>query len=150
MTTHFSPIRDRIQVVLFRTLLASHSQVSEDVKHLLAGLCGLSMMQFDMIVELGGTEGMKMGDLSKKMITSPSSVTRIAQSLEKKGLVQRQRAEHSEREVLCQLTPKGEEFFEEHFGEVALGIADLFDSRLEEEEQRQLTALLDKLVQPTT
>jgi len=141
--------REWSQIVLFRTLLLSHASVAQDVKKLLADQCGLSMMQFDMIAELGATDGMRMGDLGAKMITSPSSVTRVAQSLEKQGLVKRQRSEESERVVLARLTEKGEQFFTEHFLNVASGIATLFDSKLDSDEQQQLGTLLSKLTSLT-
>ncbi len=112
---------------------------------MVAERCGLSMGQFDMLAELGGTSGMRMGDLSRQMISSPSSATRIAQSMEKKGLVVRRRSETSQRVVIAQLTDEGQAFFDEHFLHLARGLKAIVDSKLSVEEQSQLATLLEKL-----
>ena len=66
-----------------------------------------------------------MSDLATKMVVSAANVTRVAQSLAAKGLVVRQRAEHSDREVLARLTPDGEALFQKHFPRAAAFMSSL-------------------------
>ena len=67
------------------------------------------------------------------------------QALEKRGLIERKRAPHSDREVLARLTPAGEVFFRDHFMEVVNFASELMDRGLTTSEQMQLAELLGKL-----
>jgi DNA-binding MarR family transcriptional regulator len=113
----------------------------------LSARLGLLMTEFDMIAALGNTQGLRMGELAVAMITSPGNVTRVAQSLQKRGLVERHRSEVSDREVIARLTPAGEAFFKEHFLEAVEFNCSLFDSALATAEQEQLATLLGKLLE---
>jgi DNA-binding MarR family transcriptional regulator len=126
-------------------LLRAQARVVELHKTRLAASLDLSLGEFDMIAELGNTEGLRMGELARKMITSPANVTRLATRLEKRGLVQRRRAEHSDREVVAQLTPKGEAFFADHFREVVTFTRDVMESALDREQLTTLAELCDQL-----
>ena len=89
--------------------------------------------------------GGSVSQVSSSTTPSTSSVTRVSKQLEEKGLVQRKRAEASEREVLASLTPEGETFFAKHFLKVVERVASVFDEELSGREQRQLTELLGRL-----
>src|SRR5262245_56950024 len=97
------PVREWPQVRVFRELLRADAWVSSQVRDFVETEVGLSVSEFDMLVELGNQAGVRMSDLATRMVVSPGSVTRVAQSLAAKGLVTRQRAEHSDREVLARL-----------------------------------------------
>lgn len=141
------PVKDWPQVRAFKMLLRAHARLQEEHRRHLSERYDLLISEFDMIAALGNTSGLRMRDLAEKMITSPGNVTRVAQVLQKRGLVERQRADHSDREVIARLTPAGQEFFLEHFLEVALFTSSLFDSALTVAEQKQLANLLGKLCQ---
>ena len=141
------PVKDWPQIRAFRMLLRAHARLSEEHRHRIGALDGLVISEFDMIAALGNTSGLRMRELAEKMITTPGNVTRVAQALEHRGLVVRQRAEHSDREVIAKLTPAGERHFYEHFLEIASFTRGLFDSVLTVEETKQLARLLDKLSQ---
>jgi DNA-binding MarR family transcriptional regulator len=105
----------------------------------------LSVGEFDMIAELGNTEGKRMGHLARHMITSPANVTRIATRLEKRGLVQRHRAPDSDRAVVASLTEEGEAFFDEHFRTVVGFTRDVMESALGPEELDALAVLCERI-----
>jgi DNA-binding MarR family transcriptional regulator len=107
---------------------------------------GIPMVEFDLLSTLGNTEGMRMKDLAMTMVTTASNVTRVCAVMEKKGLVQRQRAQSSDREVIAKLTPKGQALFEVLFPKTVNYSAQIIDTALEPGEQKQLAELLDKLV----
>jgi MarR family 2-MHQ and catechol resistance regulon transcriptional repressor len=139
-------VRTWSQIRALRTLLRASAHLIEEHRSHLGARFDLLMTEFDMIAALGNTEGLNMGQLSGAMITTPGNVTRVAQAMEKRGLVERKRAPHSDREVLARLTPAGEAFFRDHFLEVAHWSSDLMDKALSSSEQKQLAELLGKLL----
>jgi MarR family 2-MHQ and catechol resistance regulon transcriptional repressor len=140
------PVRERPQIRALRALIRAHARVVDDQRRHIEDTHGLLMTEFDMIAALGNTEGLRMGELANAMITTPGNVTRVAQALEKRGLVERRRAPHSDREVLASLTPAGEEFFRKHFHGVVGFTSDYMDAALSTAEQVQLAGLLGKLL----
>jgi DNA-binding MarR family transcriptional regulator len=116
-----------------------------DVREFTESETGLSVTEFDMLVELGNQEGLRMSDLATKMVVSAANVTRVAQSLSAKGLLVRERSQRSDREVLARLTPKGQKLFELHFPKAVAFMSRYMDERLEEAEQIKLAELLEKL-----
>src|SRR5262245_55567189 len=83
------PVRTWPAIRAFRSLLGAYSVVIEAHRRHLETAYGLALGEFDMVAELGNTEGLRMGALAQKMITSPANVTRIAAQLEERGWVQR-------------------------------------------------------------
>ena len=126
--------------------MRAQARIVEEHRRYLGDNHDLLMTEFDMIAALGNTKGLRMGELAGAMITTPGNVTRVAQALEKRGLVGRERSPTSDREVLARLTPAGDEFFRKHFLGVATFSSALMDNALSTAEQRQLTELLRKLV----
>src|SRR5688500_461278 len=95
------PVRDRPQVKAIRLLLRTNARLVEAHRRHLGERYDLLMTEFDMIAALGNTDGLNMGQLAAGMITTPANVTRVAQALEKRGLIERKRAAHSDREVIA-------------------------------------------------
>jgi DNA-binding MarR family transcriptional regulator len=138
-------VRELPAVRAFRSLLGAQSVVTELHRRHLAETYGLALGEFDMVAELGNTSGLRMGDLAKKMITSPANVTRIAALLEGRGWVVRQRASGSDREVVAALTPAGDAFFQAHFREVVDYTCNVMESALGKDELITLASLCHKL-----
>jgi DNA-binding MarR family transcriptional regulator len=105
----------------------------------------LNLTQLDLLLALGNTEGMRMGDLATALITSPANVTRLCASMEERGFVQRRRSEESDRVVVARLTPEGEAAFQELFPRAARFTQSTIASVLDDEECAQLSTLLEKL-----
>jgi MarR family transcriptional regulator, 2-MHQ and catechol-resistance regulon repressor len=139
------PVREWPQIKAMRLLFRASARLDEAHRRYLGEKHDLLVSEFDMIAALGNTEGLNMGQLASAMITTPANVTRVAQALEKRGLVERRRAPHSDREVLARLTPAGDAFFRDHFIEVVGFASDLMDRGLSSNEQKQLGELLGKL-----
>ncbi len=109
-----TPVRDRPQIRLMRAIMRANALVRDKQKRAIEGL-GVKFSEFDLIAALGNTDGMRMSDLARHMITSPSNVTRICTALEKQGLVERTRNCDSDREVIARLTAEGQELFDRVF-----------------------------------
>lgn len=102
-----------------------------------------------MIAQLGNTTGMRMKDIAAHMMTSSSAsnVTRVCNALEKRGLVKRHRSPESDREVIAQLTPKGQALFDELFMSIARHTRAFADSGLPVADQERLVDLLTRFIE---
>lgn len=94
---------------------------------------------------IGREDGITQAEVCRRFGADRSRVTRVAQSLEKEGLVVRERGGDDRRTVRLHLTDKGRDVVE--------GFPkghDVFRQRIEEalsrEEARELKRLLDKLI----
>jgi len=88
-------------------LIANAREIAEDLE--------LEPVELSMLNTLGRRGAMRMGDLAGEMVIHAASLTRRAKGLEERGLVDRKRSEHSNREVLISLTRKGRVLFDRGF-----------------------------------
>lgn len=136
--------RDSLALTLLRNLVRAGQRL-EAWHHADAASRNMAPSEFDLVMTLGNTEGMRMCDAAARMLTSPPNVTRIAKRLEERGLVERQRSPASDREVLIRLTPEGERLFEVAYPEAYRRWALRFSELFNEGEQRQLADLLSRI-----
>jgi len=131
------------EILFFRAVFRANAAIREahrrelDKHHL-----GLS--EFDLLVSLGNTEGKRMKELAAGMITSPSNVTRVCASMEKRGLVVRQRSDQSDREVIARLTPEGQALFEALFPSISSFTQSLIRKGLAEKDMRAAAEVLER------
>jgi len=76
---------------------------------------GLTGPQFDVLAELGGTEGLTCAELGKATLITKGTLTGVLDRLEAKGLLERQTVEGDRRAIHIQLTTAGEELFQKVF-----------------------------------
>ena len=76
---------------------------------------GLTGPQFDVLAELGGTQGMTCAELGEATLITKGTLTGVLDRLEGKGLLQRQGVQGDRRAIHVRLTPKGEEIFRQVF-----------------------------------
>jgi DNA-binding MarR family transcriptional regulator len=88
----------------------------------------------------------QMSDIGEQMnvAVSPSNITKLADALERRGLIRRKASAHDRRVVLAELTTEGEALIKTLMPEQYRWIRHLW-SELSEEERRMLTHLLLKL-----
>ncbi|MFC7050684.1 MarR family winged helix-turn-helix transcriptional regulator [Emcibacter nanhaiensis] len=106
----------------------------------------LKSSELALIVSLGRNGTQSMSDLAKACFFSPPNATYIVSSLEKKGLVKRERSDKSSRVVYVNLTPAGEAVFETAFPQIVAKFRTFFDKRLSLEQMDYLELLLGQLV----
>lgn len=126
--------------------MRAHQRVSMQAQTMIEPF-GLPAGEFDVVMTLGNTAGLRMCDLAARMLTSAPNVTRLVKSLEARGLVERRRNPDSEREVIATLTTKGEAVFREAYPQVYAAWTKIFDAIYSRAEQKQLAALLERLTQ---
>ncbi|MEB3229692.1 MAG: MarR family transcriptional regulator [Leptolyngbyaceae bacterium] len=106
----------------------------------------LTPSQFDVIATLGNTRGMSMGEIGEKTLITKGTLTGVIDRLVSKELVVREIPPDNRRNVMVQLTPKGQEKFERDFPAHINHIKARFE-RLEPSELELLSVLLQRLQQ---
>jgi DNA-binding MarR family transcriptional regulator len=109
-----------------------------------------TLPRFDLMAQLErAPEGLKMSDISKRMMVTGGNVTGITDQLVSEGLVSRQTAPRDRRAYAVRLTPAGRRAFREMARAHERWIVSLFGG-LTKSETSQLHALLAKLKQHLT
>jgi len=71
-----------------------------------------TLPRFDLMAQLQrAPKGMKMGELSRRMMVTNGNITGITDQLEKEGLVVRTKVENDRRSSVLKLTPQGRKVF---------------------------------------
>ncbi len=114
------------------------TQVNEDP------ICQLSFNEYDYLkVIQASPEPIRLTDLAIEMQVTKPSATTMVQRLERKGLVERKASLEDARSKLVVLTNKAELGLEEE-SKIYQVMAQILESRLSEQESKQLNLLLDK------
>jgi DNA-binding MarR family transcriptional regulator len=103
--------------------------------------------RFDLMAQLERSpEGLKMNELSRRMMVTGGNVTGITDQLVAEGLVERVDVEGDRRAYRVRLTPRGRKLFDEMAGEHEAWIVAAFES-LSPREVESLHRLLGKVKQ---
>ncbi|MEZ8720778.1 MarR family winged helix-turn-helix transcriptional regulator [Vibrio pomeroyi] len=114
------------------------TQVNEDP------ICQLSFNEYDYLkVIQASPDPIRLTDLAIEMQVTKPSATTMVQRLERKGLVERKASLEDARSKLVVLTNKAELGLEEE-SKIYQVMAQILESRLSEQESKQLNLLLDK------
>ena len=109
------------------------------------GFSDLSMRQMLYLETITQLKAPSFGDLAEKLNVSKPSVTTIVQKLIRMGYVKKVQSAEDRRVFRIVLTPKGESFDEIH-GDVHRLLANRITKNLNEEELKQMTILLKKVM----
>jgi DNA-binding MarR family transcriptional regulator len=131
----------------FARLLRAHATTTRLLSAELQAEHGLTINAYEALLVLARTEGRRMRrvDLARRLVLTPSGVTRLLEGLEAAGLVERATCDSDLRVTYAQLTDAGAAKLEAascaHVGSVRA----LFEDDLSPEEIEALGALLGKL-----
>jgi DNA-binding MarR family transcriptional regulator len=129
-------------------LLQTHADITRQIDAELRARAGLTLGEYDVLVQLsnGPEDGMRMHELARAVVLSPSGLTRRVARLERQGLVER--VAENARIVRSRLT---------RAGRAALGrgapvnlevVQERFLQQLDESEAARLAALWARLREP--
>ena len=97
---------------LWLRLFTCTTMVERKVDGMLKRECGSSLPRFDLLAQLYRAEdGLRMGELSERILATNGNVTWLVAALEREGLVRRRTAPHDRRAVLVRLTAAGRRQF---------------------------------------
>ena len=127
--------------------LRAHAAVTRELSARLENAHGLTLSDFDVLVQLFHAEGNRLRrvDLARTVLLTASGITRLLDGLERAGWVEKQRCASDARVTYAALTETG-------LGKIAAArvshqadIDELFGSRFNEDEKAALDELLARL-----
>ncbi|RIH87110.1 Transcriptional activatory protein BadR [Meiothermus luteus] len=134
-------------IKLWLRLLTCTNLITGKIRSRLRENFATTLPRFDLLAQLERhPEGLRMGELSQRMMVTTGNVTGIADQLEAEGLVRRESDPKDRRSVVLRLTPKGREVFSA-MAKVHEGWVIEFFEGLSPEEKDTLYALLGRLKQ---
>jgi DNA-binding MarR family transcriptional regulator len=106
-----------------------------------------TLPRFDLMAQLDRhPDGLKMGELSQRLMVTGGNVTGLTDKLVQEGLVERRDNPDDRRAYSVHLTPAGKELFSQMAKEHESWVVDLF-AGLDKEKKEQLSSLLGELKQ---
>jgi DNA-binding MarR family transcriptional regulator len=130
---------------LWLRLLTCTQLVEKQVRSELRSQFGTTLPRFDLMAQLERSpDGLKMNELSRRMMVTGGNITGITDQLAAEGLVDRVDVEGDRRAYRVLLTPKGRKLFQEMAASHAEWVVDAF-AGLSEKEIATLHKLLGKV-----
>jgi MarR family transcriptional regulator, organic hydroperoxide resistance regulator len=140
----FSRYTTSLWVRFLRFNLVSNKRLQDDLERL-----DLTLPQFYVLATIGYAGGLPFGEIGEKMMVTVSNLTGIVDRLEEKKLVARERDARDRRVVRVMLTDKGLKVYRNTIPVFEKSIAQFF-SPLSKDQQKELAALLRKLIRITS
>ena len=130
----------------WRGFLYAHDRIWREIEAGLAPL-GVSMAEYSVLALLGeaGRDGMRMTELAKRRVMSTGGFTRLADRLERRGLIERRRSADDGRGFEAVLTGDGRALLRKAWKQQHGDLRRLFFDRLEEDDLRNLAAVWARL-----
>jgi DNA-binding MarR family transcriptional regulator len=130
---------------LWLRLLSATTRIEDTIRQRLREQFGITLPRFDLMAQLEReSEGLTMGELSRRMMVTGGNVTTIVDQLEKEQLVQRQNMPGDRRAFRVRLTPTGRKAFAAMATAHEDWVVELL-APLSERQQEQLHKLLGTL-----
>lgn len=125
---------------LVETYLAFYRTGSRHIESM-----GLTPSQFDVIAELGDTEGLTCADLSDATLVTKGTLTGVLDRLEKKGIIKRETIAGDRRAIKVRLTRKGDILYRKVFPTHAEFLRPYFENALSPSEVKNMKSTLGRL-----
>jgi DNA-binding MarR family transcriptional regulator len=128
-------------------LLRAHASTTRLLSAELQADHGLTLNDFEVLYVLSRAEGgrMKRVELARRLLLSPSGITRLCEGLERAGLVIRTTCPTDLRIAYAELTPEGRERFEAASCAHVGSIRELMEEHFSEDELGELGEMLGRL-----
>lgn len=127
-------------------LLYAHDRIWRQIEAGLAPL-GVSMAEYSVMALLGraGRDGMRMSELARQRLMSTGGFTRLADRLERRGLIERHQAADDGRGFVAQLTDEGRAVLRKAWRQQYGDLRRLFFDRLDDQDLRDLARVWARL-----
>ena len=146
--THAGRRLDQEELAAWRGFLRVHSSLFRRLDAELLAENDLPVRSYEvlLLLEDAPERRLRMSDLSRSVLLSPSGVTRLVDRLERDGLVTRERCPEDGRGFNAVLTDAGDDRLQAARATHLAGVRRLFIDKLGKEDLRQLAAYWDSLV----
>ncbi len=145
-------LRDQAEATLpavraWTRLLRAHAATTRLLSAQLQAQHGLTLNDYEALYVLSRAEGkrLKRIDLARRLVLTPSGITRLLEGLERAGLVERAACAHDLRVAYAQLTEKGEQVVQAASCAHTGSVRSLLEEHLDDGEIETLADLLGKL-----
>jgi DNA-binding MarR family transcriptional regulator len=130
---------------LWLRLLTCQQMIEQQIRGQLRTRFATTLPRFDLLAQLERTPaGLKMNELSRRLMVTGGNVTAITDQLEQEGLVERVRVEGDRRATRIRLTAKGAQSFRKMARQHEQWVIEAFSS-LTDTQLQQLHTLLGKV-----
>lgn len=138
------PSDHKDELRLWLRLLSCKMLVESEIRRKLRDNYNITLPRFDLMAQLDKAPGgMKLGELSQRLMVSNGNITGLVERLVEQGLLDRQPAPNDRRTQLVKLTAEGRRVFRAMAAAHEDWIADLF-AELSSSERETLMCLLGK------
>jgi len=134
----------------WQALLHAHHQITRVLDLELRAAHQLTWPEYDVLLRLAKATGrtLTMSELARRIMISPSGLTRVVDGLEKRGLVKRIRSDDDARVVSASLTADGRDRVRKAAQTHLRGVRQHFTGRLTESQLRALASALQVITGP--
>jgi DNA-binding MarR family transcriptional regulator len=133
---------DHQDLRLWLRMMTIHKLINNESRRRLRAEFGMSLSRFDLMSQLDGNDqGIRMGELSSRLMVTTGNITGLTNELEDDGLVERMADPTSRRAFLVRLTPKGRRHFRTSAKALEGWIAEFF-SPLSQRDKKNLFEML--------
>jgi DNA-binding MarR family transcriptional regulator len=138
---------ESIEVRAFVNFLRAHSAVTRQLDRELVTDHGLTINDYEVLLHLSRAPDrmMRRVDLAKRVVLTPSGITRLLHGLQQCGLVCKESCDSDARVVYAKLTNEGAERLERASEMHLESIRELFCERYSPDELAVLATLLERL-----
>jgi DNA-binding MarR family transcriptional regulator len=130
----------------WRGFLQAHARLTRRMDATLQREHGLSLGDYDVFVLLDEAGRLRMSDLADRVLMSSGGITRLAERLERRGLIRRERCASDGRGYEASLTPAGADLLEVARVTHRAEIHALFLAQLSAAEQETLARVWKRLL----
>jgi DNA-binding MarR family transcriptional regulator len=105
-------LNDHQDIRLWLRMMAIHKLINNEARRRLRESFKMSLSRFDLMAQLDAHKnGLRMGEISNRLMVTTGNITGLTDELEADGLVERIPDPRSRRALLVRLTPKGRKLF---------------------------------------
>jgi DNA-binding MarR family transcriptional regulator len=134
-----------LSLKLWLRMLSTTVMIENEIRNRLRAEFDITLPRFDLMAQLERhPDGLRMGELSKRMMVTGGNITGITDQLEQEGLVMRVTDKHDRRAYSVKLTPAGRKAFKTMASVHEAWVAELF-SGLDAEQKSQMISLLSSV-----
>jgi DNA-binding MarR family transcriptional regulator len=135
------------ELEVWRTLLRVQVLISRRLQTDLLAEHDIALGSYDVLIHLAEAPGgrLRMNDLADRVLLSRSGLTRLADRLQREGLLERKSCESDARGLFAVITEAGRERIREATPTYLEGVRNHVLSRLDPAEVSRLRVILDKL-----
>ena len=140
---------DQDQVTAWINLQQANRVIEGFLEHRLQSEVDLSWAEFELLMRLQVAAGhpLQMSEIAAQLINSPSGTTRIADRLERAGLIERETPAANRRVVHVKLTQRGQEVLEQADRAFREVLHETFVAHLTDSDVAELRGMLRKLLE---